>query len=84
MFENMTNTEIYKRFTSESPKIFKRIIWLCLTLGGIGTALLGLVASFPKILFPAWIIPVATHMMIAGAVGAAISKMTVENKEDLK
>jgi hypothetical protein len=68
---------LWKRLQGETPKFFKRIITLSLTLAGVGTALLtceGLITGFtlPEVLHT-----LAQWFMVAGIVGTAVSKTTV-------
>lgn len=79
----MKDTEIYKRLTSESPKIFKLIIRISLAVGAIGAAIIALPSTTGIVLSPV-LLNISTHMIIAGAVGATIGKMTVEDKNDIK
>lgn len=74
--------EIIKRWTAESPAFFKKIIFLGITLGAIGTAIMTTpVETFD---FPEWLDKIAGHLVGIGAIAAIIAKFTVADTSVLK
>lgn len=67
--------KIKNRLKAESPKLFKRITNFCILVGSIGGALL-----LAPITLPAGVIAVSGYLVTIGAVGGAISKLTVKDK----
>ena len=67
--------KIKDRIKSESPKLFKRITNFCVLVGSIGGALL-----LAPVALPAGVIAVSGYLVTIGAVGGAISKLTVKDK----
>lgn len=68
---------LVKRWKSESPLFFKRLLKFSLTLGGIG----GVIIATPILAFA---LPMASIFITAGTAGALVSKLTVENKKDIE
>lgn len=71
--------EIMTRMKSESPSFFKKLTKWMIGIGGTGAAIVALPMTVPQIVIPAAIITVAYHMIVVGAVGSAISKLTVSD-----
>jgi len=67
-------SEITKRIKSPTPKFFKKIRTIGLTLGAIGGALLA-----APITLPATIVTVAGYLATAGIVASAVSTVTKED-----
>lgn len=65
--------ETLERVKKPTPKYFKKIINIGLTLGAVGTA----IAAAP-IALPAVLITVSGYLATAGIVAAAIAKTTVD------
>ncbi|MGK9120929.1 hypothetical protein [Olivibacter jilunii] len=67
--------EITERIKSPTPKFFKKIRTIGLTLGAIGGALLA-----APIALPATVTTIAGYLATAGIVASAISSVTKEDK----
>ena len=68
-------TEITERIKSPTPKFFKRIRTIGLTLGAVGGALLT-----APITLPATVTTIAGYLATAGIVASAVSSVTKEDK----
>ncbi|MFD2963011.1 MULTISPECIES: hypothetical protein [Olivibacter] len=68
-------TEITERIKSPTPKFFKRIRTIGLTLGAVGGALLT-----APITLPATVVTIAGYLATAGIVASAISTVAKEDK----
>ncbi|MFC6101202.1 hypothetical protein [Olivibacter domesticus] len=68
-------TEITDRIKSPTPKFFKKIRTIGLTLGAIGGALLA-----APITLPVTVISIAGYLATAGIVASAISTVAKEDK----
>ncbi|MDM8176420.1 hypothetical protein QT327_19080 [Olivibacter sp. 47] len=68
-------TEITERIKSPTPKFFKKIRTIGLTLGAIGGALLT-----APITLPATVVTIAGYLATAGIVASAISTVAKEDK----
>uniref|UniRef100_F4C9A1 Uncharacterized protein n=1 Tax=Sphingobacterium sp. (strain 21) TaxID=743722 RepID=F4C9A1_SPHS2 len=68
-------TEITERIKSPTPKFFKKIRTIGLTLGAIGGALLA-----APIALPATVTTIAGYLATAGIVASAVSSVTKEDK----
>ena len=68
-------TEITDRIKSPTPKFFKKIRTIGLTLGAIGGALLT-----APITLPATVVSIAGYLATAGIVASAISTVAKEDK----
>ncbi|MEH6305261.1 hypothetical protein RYH73_06380 [Olivibacter sp. CPCC 100613] len=68
-------TEITERIKSPTPKFFKRIRTIGLTLGAVGGALLA-----APITLPATVVTIAGYLATAGIVASAVSTITKEDK----
>lgn len=66
----------WERLVSETPKFFKKIIALGITLGTIGGSLLLLKGKIPDSLYD-----VSGYLMTIGIVAAAIAKSTTTDKK---
>lgn len=71
--------QLLKRWRMESPLIFKKILYVCVTAGAIGTAFLA-----GKEYLPPFTQVIAPYLITAGIVGSVISKITVKNPESLQ
>ena len=69
------------RWRAESPKIFKWISNMCVTIGATGTAIM---ASEYFANLPVYATTIAPHFVVVGVIGGAISKLTVKNPEKLQ
>jgi hypothetical protein len=71
--------ELIKRFWAKTPVFFKTVQKVCIAFGVLGSTLgaYGDVMGF----LPFWVIPFCLGL---GALGAFISQLTVEDKNDLK
>ncbi|MCL4640339.1 MAG: hypothetical protein M5Z89_15190 [Olivibacter sp.] len=67
--------EITERIKSPTPKFFKKIRTIGLTLGAIGGALLA-----APIALPATVTTIAGYLATAGIVASAVSTVTKEDK----
>ncbi len=76
--------EIFKRFSSESPKFFKRLQALMISLGGAGVSIMAAPMIYPAIIMPEALSTLATHLITIGVIGTAISKLTVADPAVLK
>ena len=65
---------LLERLTARTPKFFKKLRNLGITLGTIGTIILTAPVSIP-----AGIITLATYLTVAGTVCASISQTAVED-----
>lgn len=70
---------ISERFKAQTPKFWKKVQKLGLTLGAIG----GVIIASP-IALPAAVISVAGYMVVAGGVTATLSQLTVQDNETNK
>jgi ABC-type xylose transport system permease subunit len=68
-------SEITERIKSPTPKFFKKIRTIGLTLGAIGGALLT-----APITLPATVVSIAGYLATAGIVASAISTVAKEDK----
>ncbi|MFC0318251.1 MULTISPECIES: hypothetical protein [Olivibacter] len=67
--------EITERIKSPTPKFFKKIRTIGLTLGAVGAALLT-----APITLPATVVTIAGYLATAGIVASAISTVAKEDK----
>lgn len=74
--------ELAKRLTNESPRFFKRIVAIGITLGVIGGALMA--APEAGITLPPLVDKLAGYFTLAGLVAAAIAKTTVADSSVLE
>ena len=63
------------RWNAKTPKFFQNLATVCLALSAIGA---GFIAGADYL--PSYTQVIAPHLLVAGVVGAVISKLTVENK----
>jgi len=68
--------KIKTRFQKKSPKLFQRITNACVVIGAVGAVIISAPISLPVL-----ITSLAGYMVVAGSIGASISKLTVDNKE---
>lgn len=66
--------DLFRRWSLESPKLFKRIGNMCIALGTVGGAIISFEGSMPG-----YAVVVAPHLIVAGIVGGVISKLTVKD-----
>jgi ABC-type transport system involved in cytochrome bd biosynthesis fused ATPase/permease subunit len=76
----MKDLTLKERFKAKSPKLFRKITNASLTIGVIGGTILTIASG--GILLPAYLLTVSGYMVTVGAVGAAVSKITVSDKVD--
>jgi hypothetical protein len=69
----MTITE---RIKAPTPKFWKKVQKIGLTIGAIGTALIA-----APITLPALVVSAAGYMVVAGTVTAGLSQLTVKDNE---
>jgi len=74
----MEDLTLKQRFQAKSPKLFQKITNASLTIGAIGGAILTIASG--GVLLPAYLITISGYMVTVGAVGAAVSKLTVSDK----
>lgn len=67
--------KIKDRLKAKSPKFFKCITNVCVALGAIGGVILAAPVSLPLI-----ITTIGGYLVVAGSIGASVSKLTVEDK----
>lgn len=65
--------ELINRWQADMPSFFKKVAALCLVLSAIGAAF-----EAGADYLPAYTQAIAPHLIVAGIVGAAISKFTVQ------
>lgn len=78
--------EILLRVRAESPKLFKRITWLCgiMTLVGVGLKAEGIDWIFyESVKHPQNVISLVNLMIGGGVIGGAISSITAKNTEKI-
>lgn len=63
--------ELKKRWKSECPHFFKKVINLGLTIGAVGTTLVALPIALPTL-----IVTVGGYMVATGVVTATVAKFT--------
>ena len=63
--------ELLERLSEPTPKFFKKVLKISMTLAGIGT----IIATAP-ISLPAGIVAIGGYLATAGAVGTVIAKST--------
>lgn len=68
-------TIMKKRWLSETPSFFKKVIKVCLTIGGVGATIIA-VGATGGIALPAIVVTAAGYMTAVGAVGATVAKCT--------
>jgi len=68
--------KIKDRIRKKSPKLFQRITNVCVIVGAVGGVLLSAPISLPLA-----ITSLAGYMVVAGSIGASVSKLTVEDGE---
>lgn len=68
-----------KRLLGETPKFFRRVINISLSLSAAATALLTTEALVDNFHLPSILIKFAQWCIVAGVVAAAVSKTTVQN-----
>ena len=67
------NMKLRDRWKTESPRLFKNIIRIGLSVGAVGGALLA-----SPIALPIAITTLAGHMVVAGVLTSAVAKLTVQ------
>lgn len=67
---------IRKRWSAKTPKFWKRVQKIAITLGAVA----GVLVAAP-ITLPAAVVTVAGYAITAGTVAATLSQLTVENNE---
>lgn len=67
--------KIKDRLKAKSPKLFQRITNACVALGAVGGVILAAPISLPLVLTT-----IGGYLVVAGSIGASISKLTVEDK----
>jgi len=72
--------EIVKRLNSPTPKFFKKVIKVGISVGAIGIAILGAPTAIPGFVLPVVIGKVAGYMVAVGTVSAAVAKTAVDDK----
>lgn len=68
---------LLKRLQGETPKFFKRVIALSLTLSAVGAALVSVNAAIPGFVLPPFLLTLSQWFIVSGIVAAAVSKTTV-------
>ena len=67
---------IKKRWSAKTPKFWKRVQKVAITVGAVA----GVLIAAP-ITLPAAVVTVASYAITAGTVAATLSQLTVENNE---
>lgn len=67
---------IRKRWSAKTPKFWKRVQKVAITIGAVA----GVLIAAP-ITLPAAVVTVASYAITAGTVAATLSQLTVENNE---
>ena len=67
---------IRKRWSAKTPKFWKRVQKVAITVGAVA----GVLIAAP-ITLPAAVVTVASYAITAGTVAATLSQLTVENNE---
>lgn len=67
---------ISKRWSAKTPKFWKRVQKIAITVGAVA----GVLIAAP-ITLPAAVVTVASYAITAGTVAATLSQLTVENNE---
>lgn len=67
---------IKKRWSAKTPKFWKRVQKIAITVGAVA----GVLIAAP-ITLPAAVVTVASYAITAGTVAATLSQLTVENNE---
>lgn len=67
---------IRKRWSAKTPKFWKRVQKIAITVGAVA----GVLIAAP-ITLPAAVVTVASYAITAGTVAATLSQLTVENNE---
>jgi len=67
--------KIKDRLKAKSPKLFQRITNVCVALGAVGGVILAAPVSLPVLLTT-----IGGYLVVAGSIGASVSKLTVEDK----
>lgn len=71
--------EAGKRLTRPTPKFFKKLIKIGLTIGAVSGAVLA-----APITLPALVVTIAGYGLTVGTVTAIVAKTAVENPQDIK
>ncbi len=74
--------EIITRFSSESPKFFKRIQAIGISLGAIGGAIVAMPTGI--VVLPAAVVTMGGYFVAIGIVAAAVAKTTVTDSSVLQ
>ena len=69
-------TSIWDRLNSETPRFWKKIMVIMVSLGATGAALMAAKTQIPSPEIASWIDLLAGKMVTVGIVGAALSKLT--------
>ena len=76
--ELLNNSEIVKRWKSDTPSFWKKVRKIGLIAGGLGAVIIT-----SPITLPATVVSIGGYLTLAGSVTATLSQLTVEDKEDL-
>lgn len=76
-------SQLLERFTTETPKFFKKILIFGISLGAVGGAILGIDATTLPIELPKLLIDLSSYFVTAGVVCAAVAK-TATTDPDLQ
>ena len=71
---------INRRIKGKTPKWFRQIIRVCLTLSGVGFTLLAAEEQVPGFVLPELMHTISQWFVVAGLVGAAIAKTAKEGE----
>lgn len=75
IMDNLTPKSVVDRLTSDTPTFFKKLRTLMIAIGAVG----GAIAMAPVAL-PAIVVTLSGYLITVGAVGAALSQLTVSDK----
>jgi len=68
---------LWTRITAESPKFFRRVIKVAITLSATATAILVSLATIPDFTLPEWMHEACKYCIVAGVVAGAVAKTTM-------
>ena len=72
-----TEMNLWNRLQGQTPKFFKRVINIAVSLSAIGTVLVTVEATVPGFHLPETMLHISQWMIVAGLAAAAVGKTTV-------
>lgn len=73
--------QIIKRASDPTPKFFKKIIKIGLSVLTVGIAIKATPETVPGVVLPAIVNTISGYMIAAGSIAAALSKLTTTNEK---